>query len=139
MITAAASFSVPIQCLFPGCPNEETLVLHPRTRGALGIDPPPSWLFYALGFPSTRKNLGLCPDHQHVVLAGRTGEPDLDVLVRAETHGLFYELRQHGELLGKVTFPTNTLTLQFAPVEASDRLRIAGNRVAIAFGFLTTS
>jgi hypothetical protein len=91
------------------------------------------WLFYALGYPSTRRNLGVCPDHQHVTLAG---EPALDVQVRSETHGVYYEIRQDGVVLGKATFPTNTLQLQFAPGGVSDALRAAGRRVADAYGFL---
>ncbi len=64
------------------------------------------------------------------------GEPSLDVSVRAETHGVYYEIRQGGVLLGKATFPSNTLALQFAPGGVSDRLRSAGRRVALAYGFL---
>jgi hypothetical protein len=54
----------------------------------------------------------------------------------AETHGLYYEISQGGARLGKVTFPTNTLELGFAPGDISDGLRRAGHRVAAAFGFL---
>jgi hypothetical protein len=97
---------------------------------------PDAWVFYALGFPSTRKNFGVCPDHQHIVLPAENGRPPIDVVVRGEVHGVYYEIREQGVLLGKVTFPTNTLELQFAPGEVSDRLRDAGHRVATAFGFL---
>jgi hypothetical protein len=128
---------VPLQCLYQGCPNEGRLRVRPSS-GGYNLWPEPGWVFYALGFPSERRNLGVCPDHQHVTLPATGARPALDVFARQETHGVYYEIREAGVVLGKATFPTNTLQLQFAPRPegVTDRLVDGGRRVAAAFGFL---
>jgi hypothetical protein len=128
---------VPLQCLYQGCKNEGRLRVHP-SHGGFNIWPEPGWVFYALGFPSERRNLGVCPDHQRITIHTSGARPSLDIVVRQETHGVYYEIREAGVLLGKATFPTNTLQLQFAPRPegVTDRLLDAGRRVAATFGFL---
>jgi hypothetical protein len=128
---------VPLQCLYQGCPNEGRLRVRP-SHGGYNIWPEPGWVFYALGFPSERCNLGVCPDHQHIMIPANGVRAPLDVVVRQETHGVYYEIREAGTILGKATFPTNTLQLQFAPRPegVTDRLLDAGRRVAATFGFL---
>jgi hypothetical protein len=134
---SAKPIEVPLQCLFQGCTNEGTLLVYPSSSG-YGITAAGDWIFYALGFPTSARNLGVCKEHQHVTLPPNEGQPQLEVDVRPEAHGVYYCIREGGALLGKATFPTNTLALQFAPVPGgvSDRLREAGRRVALAFGFL---
>jgi len=128
---------VPLQCLYQGCKNEGRLRVRP-SPGGFNIWPEPGWVFYALGFPSERRNLGVCPDHQHITIPANDAGSSLDIMVRQETHGVYYEIREGGLLLGKATFPTNTLQLQFAPRPegVTDRLLDAGRRVAATFGFV---
>ena len=128
---------VPLQCLHQGCQNEGRLRVRP-SHGGFNIWPEPGWVFYALGFPSERRNLGVCPDHQQITIPANGAGSSIDIVVRQETHGVYYEIREAGFLLGKATFPTNTLQLQFAPRPegVTDRLLDAGRRVAATFGFL---
>jgi hypothetical protein len=123
---------VPLQCLYQRCKNEGRLRVRP-SHGGYNIWPEPGWVFYALGFPSERRNLGVCPDHQNITIPASGAGASLDVVVRQETHGVYYEIREAGVVLGKATFPTNTLQLQFAPRPegVSDRLLDAGRRVAV--------
>jgi hypothetical protein len=127
---------VPLVCLHHGCEASGPLRLHPSERDVhgYGITPPSGWLFYALGYPSTRRNLGLCPAHQNIVLEGSPS--NIGVKVTQETHGIFFEVSTPGSVLGKVTFPSNTMTLQRAQeVEPSEELWAAGRRVANQYGF----
>jgi hypothetical protein len=137
MADESKRIEVPLQCLYRGCPNEGHLLVYPSGHG-YNIDWDPGWVFYALGFPSELKNLGVCPNHVHVPLPADGGKPALDIEVKQETHGVYYYIREGGVLLGKATFPTNTLQLQFAPQPqgVSEQLLDAGRRVAVAYGFV---
>jgi len=58
------------------------------------------------------------------------------VKVTQETHGIFFEVSTPGAVLGKVTFPSNTMMLQLPQeVEPSEELWAAGRRVANQYGF----
>jgi len=125
-------FDVPMQCLYRGCQAGASAKLR-AARGGYGINPPAGWFFYALGFPSALPNLGVCPDHQRFTVA--VGGPTLDVVVKSEMHGIYYEIAGSGQTLGKITFPTNTLTMQLVPSEASAELRAAAPRVSAMIDF----
>jgi hypothetical protein len=128
------SIEVPVHCLYRDCETQGYLLVYPSSRGHDGVSPTDGWVFYALGYP-TQRSLGVCKAHQHVTLPAEGASPALEVVVRPERHGVYYEMREAGTVLGRVTFPTNTRALQFEPGDVSDALRDGGRRVAVTFGF----
>jgi hypothetical protein len=127
-------FTVSLECLYRGCRTTADLSIR-AASGGWNLNPPPGWIFWALGFPHSLSNQGVCPEHQHVVLTDAVHEP-VHVHVRQEMHGVYYEMSQGDVKLGKITFPTNTRVMQFHPgVEPTDLARQMGRRIADLFGF----
>jgi hypothetical protein len=126
-------FEVPLHCLYRGCIAEGRLRIKAHVS-PLRYDTTPldGWTLFAADL-GTLRSLGLCPAHQRLTIDDKS--PALEVVARREQHGLLYEIREAGEILGKVTFPSNTLQLQFPPGEVSDKLRVAGARVAALLDF----
>jgi hypothetical protein len=127
------SFEVPLYCLYRGCEKRGRLVLHNPSSHGYGYEGLDGWIVYAPGFPTLR-SLGFCPEHQCFAVIGGGG-PVLDVVVRPEDHGVFYEISRSGTALGKTTVPGNTLVMQFAPGAVSDELRAAAPRVEAMLDF----
>ena len=132
MMTATPGMAfVDVRCLYRGCPARAQMAVTPGPSGT-NFNPPPGWVFYRLGFPQISENLGVCQQHQHVVLGGKR---NTEVTVTGRTHGVYYEVRENGVNIGDVTFPTNTLIMQPTPGAIHPRLIFAGRRVATLFGF----
>jgi len=122
-----------LQCMHEGCTTTTTFEVFPTdAHGGTGYNPPHGWVFFALGHPHGRPNLGICPEHQEIVIADTP--PHTNVLAKYEPNrGLHLEFMSMGVSLGKASVATNTLAVQPMPPGFHDRLTRTSRKAALRF------